>query len=177
MYRCDGAFREVAQVEQLTSGHDEVTPGQQPALQVATDAGRIGGDELHDQACGLIGHGRDDVAQREVGEDRATPEPHRHVPVGLELDQVEDRHEAVADGEAFHAGRQRARTPAPEVVDPVVAVGRHLELAEPAEDDGGRGVHRDAAPVGIVGAVQHAVAGIRPRALLGRRTPGARDLE
>jgi len=75
----------------------------------------------------------------------------------------------------LEAGRQGARALATPVVDPVVAVGRDAELAEPAEDDRGRRVDVDGAEEGVVEGGEVAIAreGEGP---LGRRgAPGAGD--
>src|SRR5262249_11323071 len=112
----------------------------------------------------------DDVARGERAEQSA--DSCRHMTVALELDQLEERHRRLADRERVEAGDELARALAAEVVDPVVAVGRDPELAEPAEEDGGRGIDVDGPEEWLVRALDPTVAGERTCALGGRRSPG-----
>jgi hypothetical protein len=85
----------------------------------------------------------------------------RHVLVGREGRQQEDRHEALTYLKLVDAADQLARARASEVVEEVVTVGGELELADPGERDRGRSVDRDGAvkPEGCV--AEDVVAGHR----------------
>jgi hypothetical protein len=92
----------------------------------------------------------------------------------LERGKPEDCHEALAGLEVLEAGDQPPRAPAPEVVDPVVAVWRGAELAEPAKDGLGRRVGVDG-PVHPERVREQAVARqVRRALLLGRAPPAGR---
>ena len=89
----------------------------------------------------------------------------------FERDELEDLRDALADGEVVHTRRQGARTATPEVVDPVVAVRRNPELADPPEDHWDRRAHVDGAVQRDIGVWEHAIARPYGRAFLRSRVP------
>jgi hypothetical protein len=60
------------------------------------------------------------------------------VTVALELGELEDRHEPLADLEPVEPRRQLARAATPEIVEQVVAVGSDPKLAEPSVENRSR---------------------------------------
>jgi hypothetical protein len=78
--------------------------------------------------------------------------------VCLEVDQIEDRHKAIAELEIFEPRRQLAWTAAPEVVEPVIAVRRSAQLTEPSKDDRRRRFDVDAAEVDLLRVIEIGLA-------------------
>lgn len=56
------------------------------------------------------------------------------VPVRLEVHKVENRHDGLPDAQVRQQRVWRARTLAKEIIDPVIAVGRSPQLAQPQVD-------------------------------------------
>src|SRR4051812_49474434 len=90
----------------------------------------------------------------------------------FESDQSEDRHHRLPHRKVFEAGDELSWAAAAPVVDPVVAIGRGAELAEPGEDGRGRGRGRDAAVVVGVERARQVIAGEVERPLGGLDAPG-----
>src|SRR5262249_3825482 len=98
-------------------------------------------------------------------------EDNREMAIALELDEPEDGDDRLPDGELLVLGITRARARATAVVDPVVAVGRHAQLAQPAKDHIRWCVDIDRAVERVSRAVEMTIARIRSRALLRGRAP------
>src|SRR6185295_4388587 len=81
------------------------------------------------------------------------------VAIGLEVDDVEDE-KALPALEMFDPRRQLPRALPSPVVEPVVTVGCHLQLAEPAEDTRGRRLDVDGAQQTFEWTLQIGVARI-----------------
>lgn len=94
--------------------------------------------------------------------------------VGLELDELEDRHESLTGLKHVEPGSQLARAAASEVVEQVVAVRGDAELAEPAEENRCGRADVDAAVGTLIGRIELAIAGVGLATFGGRRPPGAR---
>ncbi len=87
--------------------------------------------------------------------------------------EVEDIHEALIAFEFGEVFGPCAGTASSEVIDPVVAVRRNAELAEPAIDQVRRGFDRDGAHKDIVGGCQDSIATETPAEVCGSRVPEA----
>src|SRR5205823_1921108 len=120
----------------------------------------------------------DDVARGEPAEDaveHARACHRRQMAVLLEVDELEAAHHRLAALEVVETRCQLARALPSEIVDPVVAVRRHTQLAEPAEHDRSGRVDVDRAKEGLVGRSEVPVTGKGGRALRGRRAPCVGD--
>ena len=96
--------------------------------------------------CGVTA-GHDLVGHRHRRRRPGRPRPRGRddeLPTGLELDDRPEQH-VLAQLDVVGPGRQRRRAAAAEVVDEVVAVRRHAELAQPAADRRRVGVDVDGA--------------------------------
>lgn len=91
-------------------------------------------------------------------------------PSFLELNEVEHE-ERLALSQPFCSGRETPRTLPSSIVEPVIAVGRHLELAEPAEHCRRRCRDRDRASEPANRRIQVVVAGKAGGPLLGCGVP------
>lgn len=144
-----------------------------------TGAGPIGPQQPDQQAAGLspVLVWKYGIGDSELSEGAAcAPQDQRDVAVVLELDQLEDRHHALADLEIVEPRSQLSRASAAEVVEQVVAVGRRAQLAQPAEDHRGRRRDRDGAVKRLVVCGHVAIARkLEPPLRLGR-APGAGSL-
>ena len=115
------------------------------------------------------------VRDRRPARTPAGPRRHHAGPrvAGLETGHGEHHH-GLADVQVVGTGRELARAPAAEVVEPVVGVGRDGDLAQPAVDRRGRGVDTDRPGRQQHGSVEQGVRRIGAGGLLGRRAPDHR---
>jgi hypothetical protein len=97
------------------------------------------------------------------------------VSFGFEVDQLEDPHDLLAPLQIFEAVDQNPWTPAPPVIDPIIAVGSHTQLAEPTEDDTRRRIDGHPAIVGMGCARGVEITGEAKAALRGLGSPGLAD--
>src|SRR5262249_13717360 len=89
--------------------------------------------------------------------------------------QLEAGHEALARGELVEPRRELAWAGAAEVVDPVVAVRRDLQLTQPAEDDRRGRIHVHRPEIGVGRLAHVSIAGGAPLTLLPGGTPRDRE--
>jgi len=172
-------LREGFQVEQLPPHHHEVAPGQECARRTAPWPGRRHHAQLCEEPRAIrrlgarpVGDAHEAEQARALRVDRGRE---RHLHARLEILELEDLHEALAALEPFELRDQRARAAAAAVVDPVVAVWRDAELAEPSKHDSVWRGDVDPAPEPIGTGVLRPISRKGQGAFGGRGAPVAGD--
>src|SRR6266540_6971419 len=159
-------FGECFEPPQLLAHHDQIPPRQQRTTDPLPPP-RGSGIQFHHQSTGAFACGSHSIRDRQRPEQalELRPDERRDVPIQLEVNDLANQ-KALPTLQMFSSRRQRTRTVASVVIDPVVAVGRELELAQPAKKHLRRCRNVNRAQQSFVGYSEIVIAGVAGRAFI-----------
>lgn len=154
-------FGVLLQRDQLLAHHEEVSEGEECEASASEKGGGRRDGETHHQPASASAAWLDDIADGEPTEDPLSMwQDHAgYVAILLELDELENE-ELLARLQMLGFRCQGSRAAATGIVDPIVPVRRHLELAQPAEHNLRRRLDLHGAREALAGALDIAVAGV-----------------